>query len=461
MKKFSAILLALVLVLAMSATAFAADAAKITITNAANGVTYKIFKLFDATTTNDGKIAYTGEIPTGLETYFQKDAAGNITATAAAKNSDKLSDAAIAALKTWASSATATASKAGNGESIEFTGIEYGYYVILAYGVGEDGAEVLKSTISVDSTKPTANVVDKNEEGPTPPEKTADGQTVSGAQIGDTVDFKITGKLARYSGETEITSYTFTDEMGTGLTYNKDLTITVAGKLLTKDTDYTITETDQGFVLILTNKTDAGFVFDVDAEYEITYTATLNENADTTETGNKNEVKLTWNNNQGEQKDTTTTKTYEIVVKKTDGTQSLSGAEFDLYDANTEGHQIPLIKVENGVYRVATTAEAAAEDFTSAKIEAGTATIKGLDNKSYWLEETKAPDGYNKLVERKEVRVGENGVHSVDAVVVNNAGSELPSTGGMGTTIFYVVGGLMMAAAVVILVAKKKVAAEK
>lgn len=456
MKKFSAILLALILVLAMTATAFAANDGSITITNTTNGKEYKVYKIFDATYDAAGHVAYTytgnnDALKTALKAENSPFKYDETTGSVVRKDTVTDDKVVIDWVKVIAGKyGEAVAEETGNGGEISFTDLAYGYYYITS---------PTGTAVTIDSALPNVTVVDKDEDGPTPPGKTADGVKVSGAQIGDTVNFKITGTLARYDEEAEIGSYTFTDTMDAGLTYNKDLKITVAGKEPVKDTDYTLTETDSGFTLVLTNKDDNGFKFDVDAAYEITYTATLNENAKLEETGNKNEVKLTWNDKT--ETDTTTTKTYTLVVKKTDGTKSLPGAEFDLYDAETNGKQIMLVKVSDGVYRVATKAEAEAEGFTSAKIEAGTATIKGLDNKSYWLEETKAPDGYNKLAARQEVKVGAGDAHSVDAIVVNNSGSELPSTGGMGTTIFYVVGGLMMAAAVVILVAKKKVAAEK
>ena len=93
-------------------------------------------------------------------------------------------------------------------------------------------------------------------------------------------------------------------------------------------------------------------------------------------------------------------------------------------------------------------------------------TVNGLKGEtSYWLKEIKAPEGYNELEEPYEfimgadnmsatlngTQWGDGGVH-----VINNAGTVLPSTGGMGTTVFYVVGGGLMAVAVVLLVTKKR-----
>ena len=149
---------------------------------------------------------------------------------------------------------------------------------------------------------------------------------------------------------------------------------------------------------------------------------------------------------------------------KTDGDNKvLDGAQFKLYDAKTGGNEIALVKVSDGVYRLAKDGETGVEYITTVN---GQLEIKGFDaNTNYYLEETKAPDGYNKLAERVEIAV-ENG--NIDATVdgsiwqeggihvVNKAGSLLPTTGGMGTTIFYVAGGIIVVAAAGTLVYRKR-----
>ena len=190
--------------------------------------------------------------------------------------------------------------------------------------------------------------------------------------------------------------------------------------------------------------------------------AVLNENAVIAGEGNPNEVYLTYGNAQETKKDTVVTYTYQFQLVKTDDKNTLlSGAEFELYDAAEGGNNIPVVKESEGVYRVAKEGE------TGVVIEAGYVTIKGLDTGVYYLEETKAPDGYNELSARKTVEItGANndatvteGIYQSGGVqVVNKTGALLPETGGIGTTIFYVVGGLMMVAAVVFLVSKKRMA---
>ena len=151
---------------------------------------------------------------------------------------------------------------------------------------------------------------------------------------------------------------------------------------------------------------------------------------------------------------------------KVDGTTNklLDGAEFELADGETK---LSFVKDANGNYRVAMTGEKDATTTITVKgVKGGKVNIYGLAGKTYTLTETKAPDGYNKLVTSETVNLADGSkthatiVDSVykdgGVVVENHAGTVLPSTGGMGTTLFYVIGGGLMVAAVVLLVTKKR-----
>lgn len=136
----------------------------------------------------------------------------------------------------------------------------------------------------------------------------------------------------------------------------------------------------------------------------------------------------------------------------------LSGATFTLWNAETDGAQIAL------------TADNCAT-LADGVIPAGNVNIKGLAAGTYWLQEETAPEGYNRLNTRQKVVIEKNENATVTPAegetpatyisggvqVINLTGSELPATGGIGTTIFYVVGGLLVLGAAVVLVARKRV----
>ena len=138
------------------------------------------------------------------------------------------------------------------------------------------------------------------------------------------------------------------------------------------------------------------------------------------------------------------------MLKKTDGTNFLNGAGFKLYDAATDGNMITVNKDNKGYYVDANADEEIMVD------NANGVNVRGLEPGTYYLEETTVPDGYNKLSAREEVTITTGATETVEITVINNAGAQLPSTGGIGTTIFYVVGGVLVLAAVVLLVTKKR-----
>ena len=286
---------------------------------------------------------------------------------------------------------------------------------------------------------------------------TSDSST---AKIGDTVNYKVTIKVAKGSS-----GYELTDTMSDGLTFNSSsLKVTANGADATASSDYTLDSTEHGFKLVFKDSYIGNLA--ENAEITVTYNATLNEKAAVGDTGNgnTNSAALTYGNNKSVT-NTTTTRTYEFDLLKVDGADHklLNGAEFKLYDAENGGSVIKVVPVAGG-YRVANGDETGAVD--TIKVN-GKVHISGLDKTTYWLEETKAPDGYNKLTERKPVNLtnGSNNTtltsdtwseadHGV--AVENNAGAILPGTGGMGTTLFYVIGGGLMVAAVVLLITKKR-----
>lgn len=503
MKKFFAFLLVVVLMLSLSVAAFAqtvgtaADGTgSITINNAAKGETYAIYKLFDATVStfvdSEGNtktaISYRlpagmTAIPAGLTDYFEKDAAGNITAKI-----DELNDDAIAALTAWASTATAVASAESNGTTLTFQGLAYGYYVVTT----TQG----NAAISVDSTAPNASIYDKNSTITIKdPAKTVEHIDYF---IGETITYTVSFGTANYHGEgaeaKKILSYVISDTLPDFLSDVEVTSITIGGAAYTTDAGKVPQFDANKTITIPWVDGDGVFLYDNGAQIVITYTAVLTSKATIDGNGNTNEVTITFTEEGGGKPDSetvdSTVYTYAIALMKVDDKgKALPGAVFDFENAyvlptpDSDGAYIYVDKDEG--------------DGTDGRInrlttpENGLIIIKGIKyGTSVNITEFQAPNGYNKLSDPisitpvktgatttsvttyfdengnkvdQEVQEGFTVIVSIDeisatpVVVVNKAGTELPSTGGIGTTIFYVLGGILAVGAAVVLIARKRV----
>ena len=464
-KKLFAALLAAALVLAMAVPAFAVTSAdtkgSITISNTVKDETYTIYKLFDLDSYDTAHNAYFYTVVEDWKDFFTTGAGskyidltnGHPTWKAgvdSTDDSDTVAALAKAALD-WAKVKGITGTKeTATGDTVNFSGLDLGYYLV-------DSS--LGALCGLNTTKPDAIIKEKNGQ-PTIDKKVKNGDTwdtTNDAKIGDTVEFKVEVKV-----EAGAKNYVVTDTMDAGLSFSSG-SIQVDGVAL-NDTIATLTlkqkEGDPTFTLTFADS----YVADKIGEtIVVTYAATLNANA--VVAGNKNSATLHYSNQHTVNKETTTY-THEFDLLKVDGADHklLDGAEFKLYDAKDSVTPIKVVPVAGG-YRVANGNEAGATETIA--VTGGKVHISGLDKTTYWLEETKAPDGYNKLTERKPVNLtsGSNNTtltsntwseadHGV--AVENNAGTVLPSTGGMGTTLFYVIGGGLMVAAVVLLVTKKR-----
>ena len=292
------------------------------------------------------------------------------------------------------------------------------------------------------------------------------------ADIGQTVNFKTT-----ITAQAGAQNYVLHDKMDKGLTFSGSVSVTKGNQTFTTPTDYNLvvstpTAIEDGctFEIVFTsdfcNKLKAG------DEIVVTYSATLNEEAVIAGDGNKNETWLKYGDSSVTTHKTTTTKTYEIPVfkytKKTaENKTGLPNAEFTL-SKNTDGtNPIKLVDITNdaaeGKYRVAKTGEATTTDKVITPAT-GKFTIQGLDADIYYLTETKQPDGYNKLSKAVKIVIDEKGNITVDdktpstelVEVENKSGSILPSTGGMGTTLFYIFGAILVIGSGVVLITKKR-----
>lgn len=464
-KKLFAALLAAALVLAMAVPAFAVTNTgtngSITIDNAVSGETYTIYRMFTLDSYDADSKTYSYTVESAWENFFQTGAGKDyITLTNGHPTWTEGADAAAfaKAALAWAKTNNIghTDQTSATSTNVTFSNLKLGYYLV-------DSS--LGALCSLNTTNPNAKIEEKNGQ-PTIEKKVKNGDTwdtTNDAKIGDTVEYKVEIKVADGAQ-----TYTVTDTMSKGLTFNSVSLKVAANGTTAAASDYTLTPTENGFTLVLPESYVSTLT--KGTTIIVTYNATLNKDAVIDGDGNTNEVKLSYGNQQNTVPSKVTTKSYQFDLVKVDGTTNklLDGAEFKLYETKTSDTALRFVKNADGSYRVALNTENG-ESVTDTIVVNGKVHISGLDKVNYWLDETRAPDGYNKLTERQEVKLSEGSQNATletgattwaegngGVVVKNNAGTVLPSTGGMGTTLFYVIGGGLMMAAVVLLVTKKR-----
>lgn len=388
------------------------------------------------------------------------------------------------------------------------TEVDQGYWLIVDATENPttslENTKVIKSLVMLDTAgKPALTVTAKDKTASLT--KTVGEQKLSStsAQYGQKVPFELTsGQIP--SNLAEYTKYTFeiTDTMSKGLTFNEDLTVKVGTTSVSASSATTaVAATDGYFLTVETNETTGKTTIVVDLSaylfankatvagqvVTVNYSATVNTDAELgTVAGNPNEAYLTFTNDPKYGYEGTTVpdevKVYsaKITVVKVDGASKVEGDDNTIsYTKKLAGAEFKLYKMDgnNKVYYKFVAADE--ENDTPAKVEwvaadaadvktsdaNGELEFKGLSAGTYYLEEVKAPEGYNLLAEAVpvEVKNADNAAYLANASVnvENNNGLELPSTGGIGTTIFYAVGGALMAGAVILLITKKKMSNEE
>ena len=492
-RQIFALVLALVLTLGLCATALAEEAkpGSITISNPAQGKTYEVFKLLDVVEdesdlenngfiyklTADAWADFITNVKDGSDNnYFNLFENGGTKYVLANENlKHGIADFAAKA-KAYAETNKLAPLKTAKAEAegaLEISGLDLGYYLVRSD---------LGILCSLDTTAPNAEVREKNEATVIVKnvEDTTKKQNV--AEIGTYVKFTIQITVK----DKAPVNYKLVDEMTDGLTFVNDaehpLTVTVNENTLDA-ANYKVTETTEprGFTLAFNNNAEgSASILKTGDVVTVTYYAQINENAKIADEANVNKAKVEYGTNSHTEYDTTETYVWKMnIVKYTmeQGTEKkLAGATFQLSRDEAGAQVIKLVKVDDTTYRLALPTETDTAVDTITTGETGELVINGLADGIYYLTETKAPRGYNLLREPVKVKIDHttaNGKLTETSFVAdqtqtdtsglvkveNNAGAEVPSTGGIGTTVFYVLGSAMALGAVILLVTKKRMAA--
>ncbi|MCI6759803.1 MAG: SpaH/EbpB family LPXTG-anchored major pilin [Clostridiales bacterium] len=477
-KRIVGFVLALVMVLALSVGAFAAGNNTIKVTGAQAGETYRIYKMLDLSV-NDDQTAYSYTVnsawadffksPDGKDlTYVNIDTQGYVTwkdgadVAAFAKDAEAFAKG-LNALETIA------ADKDGD---ITFSDLEAGYYLVTS---------TLGTKATVGTTPGTPNpVIQEKNEVPTNVKTVEEDSTgkygsTNDADIGQTVNFKST-ITAKPGAE----NYVFEDTMSAGLTYENDAKVYTDETMTTElaDANYTVNNNPgDGKTFTITFQQSYLDMITVETKLYVKYSATLNESAVVGPGGNENKSTLKYgdaSNTKSTPESETITYTWDLDVLKYgngDTEKVLKDAQFVLLNNKNKDK---VAAVVNGKLTDWVGVPVAGEDGTINWPEntvlttnaQGKIKISGLDSDTYYLREIKAPAGYNALGQDVEVKITgattkEDGSDSltyttVVAEINNQSGTELPSTGGMGTTVFYILGSVLVLGAAVVLVTRKR-----
>ena len=362
--------------------------------------------------------------------------------------------------------------------TVSFSGLDLGYYLVDS---------TLGTLCSLDTTNPNVVMQEKNEVPANvktvEEDSTGNYGEKNDADIGQTVNFKST-----ITAQAGAENYVFHDTMSAGLTLDKasikvnNVAVTDAQGNDVSGDNYTVSypsgEGADGCTFEIAFEQSYLNTITQATEITITYSAELNEKAKVGLEGNPNTSKVSYgdsNNTKFTPDSTTTTYTWDVdVLKYANGDESkvLKDAQFVLLNSG----KTKVATVVNGKLTGWVDVPAAGEDETITwpantvltTGENGKIEIDGLDADTYYLREVKAPAGYNKLAADVEVIItgattveGKLTYTTVVAKVNNQSGAELPSTGGIGTTIFYVLGSVLLVGAAVLLITKKRMSAQK
>ncbi len=517
------------------------ETGSITINNATAGHTYDAYQIFKGdlsyTGTNsdgDAKAPVLSNIEWGSGVISEeaalaaaKKVAGLENATSAADVAALLADTkngisaeafAQAINEALVANPSASSQKVGEGEtSVTIDNVSVGYYLIKDNPNDPETKPDATSLFMLQVVGPT--VVTSKVDVPTPDKKIVEGGkkvNVGDYDIGETITFELSATLPNNFENYKTYKLVFHDTMSKGLTYTENQEIKVATSnddVVLDASQYKVdtTPNEDGTTSLTVTFTElANTGLKNGDKIMVTYTAALNAQAVVGNPGNPNTMHLEFSNNPNDEGEGETGKTpdkevivftFELDNNKVDGQNTettLPGAEFVLKTATGDSTDVKYAVINAETHKFIRWSDVKiegtnddGETTTLVSDEDGLFQVIGIDAGTYYLEETKAPVGYNKLenditvvitpsydpnyqgtpgndnvITELDVTVGGKDAAIDDdkgigtGTIANNKGATLPETGGIGTTIFYALGGLLTVGAVVLLVTKKRMNAD-
>lgn len=473
-KKISAILFAFAMVFSMGTNVKAEGTGNITINPANAGETYNVYKILTLQSYNEGKGLYSyvknGDQWDGFidsakaEGYLTINDDGYVEFVDAKKTPKDLREFAQKALayaKEKKIPATQTVTPVAGATTATIDKLDLGYYLV---------GSTVGALCSLDTTNPEVTVSDKND-APTVEKKIdLDGTNFAeknSVNIGDHVSFKTTINVKpgaknyvlhdRMDSHLEYTSIYHVEDNLDNLRDTTDFVVKTKTDGLTDGCTFEISFTEAYYKNNREN-IDTGKLTKITVQYgaNVKDDAVINEPM-------KNTTHLTYGDqNTVTNESETITKTFGIpVFKYTGDSTPLEGARFILSTDSTCNDDTKNLKFslnESGKYRFNTLGTATLKSQSNGYIY-----IEGLKAGTYYLKETKAPDGYNLLKTIQTIEIGEDGSIKLngtaitdDVKVKNNSGIELPSTGGMGTTLIYLAGIVLVVLSGYVLISKRR-----